>query len=175
MGSFEYTHLRSGDSFRLFKFLPWESQPDRGRDVAVSLTEVRISEKPTYRALSYTWGDLKDTLSISVENGSLHVTTNLHAFLRQLQSRENKSDGEKWFWADQICINQHDTSERNQQVPLMGDIYRLSQESLVWLGKTTEHMQDVTTVIQSIETLGIDSRTPVSEAIGKATEVNFFN
>ncbi|KAK0713699.1 hypothetical protein B0T26DRAFT_620169, partial [Lasiosphaeria miniovina] len=29
-----------------------------------------------------------------------------------------------YLWADQICINQADTAERNHQVQIMGQIYR---------------------------------------------------
>ncbi|KAF5621724.1 het domain protein [Fusarium sp. NRRL 25303] len=38
------------------------------------------------------------------------------------------------FWIDSICINQEDTTERSQQVSIMGKIYSQSIRTLVWLG-----------------------------------------
>ena len=39
-----------------------------------------------------------------------------------------------YFWMDAICINQEDVKERSAQVSLMGDIYRSSGVTLVWMG-----------------------------------------
>jgi hypothetical protein len=39
-----------------------------------------------------------------------------------------------YFWMDAICINQEDVKERSAQVSLMGDIYRSSRATLVWMG-----------------------------------------
>jgi hypothetical protein len=39
-----------------------------------------------------------------------------------------------YFWIDQLCIQQSDSSERNHQVMMMGEIYQKSKEVLVWLG-----------------------------------------
>jgi hypothetical protein len=37
-------------------------------------------------------------------------------------------------WIDALCINQSNTAERNQQVAIMGRIYRQSERVLIWLG-----------------------------------------
>ena len=39
------------------------------------------------------------------------------------------------IWVDARCINQEDHVERSQQVGMMGDIYRLTQEALIWIGE----------------------------------------
>ena len=41
-------------------------------------------------------------------------------------------------WVDAICINQNDIVERNQQVQIMGDIYRAASRVRVWLGHGTD-------------------------------------
>jgi hypothetical protein len=38
------------------------------------------------------------------------------------------------LWIDRVAINQAKTTERNQQVGLMGDIYKPAFVVLVWLG-----------------------------------------
>ncbi|KAK5126120.1 hypothetical protein LTR85_011475 [Meristemomyces frigidus] len=37
-------------------------------------------------------------------------------------------------WVDAVCINQHDTDERNEQVRLMHETYASAWEVMVWLG-----------------------------------------
>ncbi|KAK5651615.1 hypothetical protein OQA88_11888 [Cercophora sp. LCS_1] len=41
------------------------------------------------------------------------------------------------IWADAICIKQDDTREREMQVQLMGDVYRLSSRGVIWLGEAS--------------------------------------
>jgi hypothetical protein len=38
------------------------------------------------------------------------------------------------LWIDAICINQQDITEHEQQVGIMGDIYRNAKQTPVWLG-----------------------------------------
>jgi hypothetical protein len=42
------------------------------------------------------------------------------------------------YWADGICINQDDTNERNQQVTLMGDIYRKAYRVVTYISEGNE-------------------------------------
>jgi hypothetical protein len=49
-----------------------------------------------------------------------------------------KEDEEICLWVDGICINQADTTERNHQVGLMGDIYRNAKNVRAWLGPAGE-------------------------------------
>ncbi|KAE8366618.1 heterokaryon incompatibility protein-domain-containing protein [Aspergillus caelatus] len=86
-------------------------------------------------ALSYTWGVSyqKDWILL---NGSLFpVTQNLHDAIQQLQ---NQGECPSLLWIDLICINQNDISERCQQVSMMKDIFGMTNEVIVWLGKDTE-------------------------------------
>lgn len=38
------------------------------------------------------------------------------------------------LWIDQLCINQRNDPEREQQVSVMGDVFRTSSMTFVWLG-----------------------------------------
>jgi hypothetical protein len=40
----------------------------------------------------------------------------------------------KLFWIDAICIDQKTNSEKNEQLPMMADIYRRASRVVVWLG-----------------------------------------
>lgn len=40
-----------------------------------------------------------------------------------------------YFWIDALCIDQEDIGEKQQQIPLMGQIYQSAQLCLVWLGE----------------------------------------
>ena len=42
------------------------------------------------------------------------------------------------LWIDQICICQERIKERNQQVQLMGSIFKRAQKVMVWLGEDYE-------------------------------------
>lgn len=45
------------------------------------------------------------------------------------------------MWIDSLCINQIDTSEKNYQVRLMGDIFAKAQHVLIWLGRISASFQ----------------------------------
>lgn len=49
----------------------------------------------------------------------------------------------KLFWIDALCIDQDDIFEKQQQIPLMGQIYRRAQSCLVWLGEADEWSDSV--------------------------------
>jgi hypothetical protein len=86
----------------------------------------------SYAALSYTWGNVADTpYSIRLGHASLFIRENLWLALQAIL----KLRGELLIWIDAVCINQTDTEERNQQVELMGLIYRNAREVLAWLGQ----------------------------------------
>lgn len=102
--------------------------------------EIRVELKPCslnnardrYTTLSYTWGDADIVASRLIRcNGRLtSISENLYTALRTLRLR----DSPLLLWADALCINQDDTSERTLQVGLMAEIYRNSKETVIWLG-----------------------------------------
>ncbi|KAM6510948.1 hypothetical protein FSOLCH5_011396 [Fusarium solani] len=84
----------------------------------------------SYSALSYVWGDVSDTVEISVNGSSLKIGRNLHAGLEQL--RENGIHD--WLWIDSICIQQSDLDEKSYQVGLMRAIFSNADRVYSWLG-----------------------------------------
>ena len=116
---------------RLVKLL---TNPDPKSPVICELVTVSLRSKPSYNALSYVWGDRKDTTSIILNNEVFAVTRNLKAALRSLR----EPDVEVLIWIDALCINQGDDTERMHQVEQMHDIYKNTKRTLAWFGDLRE-------------------------------------
>ncbi|KAL1868441.1 hypothetical protein VTK73DRAFT_3649 [Phialemonium thermophilum] len=86
-----------------------------------------------FLALSYTWGDPRDTEKIVVDGKVVDVGRNLEAALRTFRDHPDLLDG-CGIWVDQLCINQNDTKEKNRQVKRMRRIYKIARRVLIWLG-----------------------------------------
>lgn len=84
-----------------------------------------------YTALSYVWGAPIFDQKILLGDRSIAITGSLAAALFSLRSATSSI----FLWIDQICINQPDTGEKAQQIPLMGLIYTHATNTIVWLGE----------------------------------------
>jgi hypothetical protein len=65
-----------------------------------------------YEALSYVWGDSKNTVPISIGRQPFHVTKNLHSAL--LSPRNHSM--ERILWVDAVCIGQTNNEEKESQI-----------------------------------------------------------
>ncbi|KAF1807961.1 hypothetical protein P152DRAFT_379923, partial [Eremomyces bilateralis CBS 781.70] len=92
-------------------------------------------------------GDENDTVPLELQGQTFYVTRNLESALRNISQMVKKLV----IWADALCIDQTDLSERAAQVRLMGDIYRNADHVLIWIGGTQE---DGVLALVFIETLG---------------------
>ncbi|PMD32780.1 HET-domain-containing protein, partial [Hyaloscypha variabilis F] len=132
---YQYTPLHHPESIRLLTLLYGEfSSP-----IHVRLAEVRLSKKPQYEALSYSWategGDTSLSSQIVCDEGkTLAVTKNCELALRYIR----KGDSLTTLWVDAICINQQDIKERGHQVGIMRNVYANATKVLVWLGEGSE-------------------------------------
>lgn len=121
---------RSKRSIRLFQFL----QTELNGTIYLKLQIFDQADRllPEYNALSYAWGDLEhiEFVDIRVNDGNIRISPNLHDFLRVLRNHGSQ----KWYWADQISLNQNNVEERDHQVQLMGGIYSRALNVDVWLG-----------------------------------------
>ncbi|KAK2759641.1 heterokaryon incompatibility protein [Colletotrichum kahawae] len=138
----EYIPLPSKSSFRLLELFPSSSRgaPLRGR-----LVQSDITYQPDYEALSYVWGDASPSEHILIDEHNVPITTNLHSALVHLRD----SSEARTLWVDALCIDQSTHGERNQQVMIMGDIYKSARQVVVWLGEAAddshlvfEHLKD---------------------------------
>lgn len=97
--------------------------------VCCTIEHASLSQPPSYKGLSYCWGDHNDTSTIHLNGAEVQITENLEAALRELGRYESAC-----LWVDALCINQFDLDERSRQVLRMGDIYRKASETICWLG-----------------------------------------
>ncbi|KAI0806562.1 HET-domain-containing protein [Xylaria sp. FL0064] len=115
-----------GSEIRLFDLLPGKS----AEEIRGNLRIVTFDQRVEFEALSYVWGDLKDTRPIMVDEEPFQATLNLETALRDLRYRRKK----RVLWVDAICINQNDTEEKNVQVGRMHLVYSRAQRVLAWMG-----------------------------------------
>ena len=60
----------------------------------------------------------------------LNITPNVKSMLSHLR----KAHKPRYLWIDAICLNQGDSIEKAQQIPLMGEIYSQADKVHIWLG-----------------------------------------
>ncbi|KAF5565305.1 heterokaryon incompatibility het-6 [Fusarium napiforme] len=126
-----YQPLSSSSSFRLLELLPSSNRTD---PLVARLVDSDITFQPDYEALSYVWGDITPVRYISLGDQDICITPNLHSALVHLRS----PDTVRTLWVDALCINQSVHGERNQQVRIMGDIYKSARQVVVWLGDAAD-------------------------------------
>ena len=106
------------------------------------IRSVSLESRPSFTALSYTWGNPDRTRPIVLSNLEFLTTESLAIALLHIQDPVKPIT----LWIDQICINQEDDIEKSAQVPLMNKIYSQAEEVLVWLGpadETSDTLMDV--------------------------------
>ncbi|KAF2823037.1 hypothetical protein CC86DRAFT_409809 [Ophiobolus disseminans] len=94
----------------------------------------------TYTAISYCAGDPKNTRSVLVNGLSFNAFANLAIAIEETYNHRSNDHGdvEAVLWADQICINQSDVTERSHQVGFMRDIYASARDVAVCLSTVEE-------------------------------------
>ncbi|KAK4118543.1 hypothetical protein N657DRAFT_659552 [Parathielavia appendiculata] len=126
---YRYKPLSHDDETRLLHLEPGSGDDD----IRFTLHPVRLSDKPSYEAISYCWGDAGENCEVYCEDELLLVTSSLYTALRRLRRR----DAVRVLWVDATCINQRDIPEKNRQVRLMSRIYSQPSAVLIWLGDDT--------------------------------------
>jgi hypothetical protein len=106
MDLYQYTPFKSSEDIRILHIQPGKKE----HPIICSLSHVSFASKPTYKALSYTWGTDSKTHTVYCAGKALPITANLHSALRLFREEGT----ECIIWADAICINQNDIAERNQ-------------------------------------------------------------
>jgi hypothetical protein len=135
MAPFQYLPLESSSHFRVLYLNPGEDGEQlSGRLIHCDF--LAATPRPVYDCLSYVWGSSILSHEISIEGFTLSITANLDSTLRR--SRKRYPSESMSVWADGICINQEDTSKRNQQVALMKRTYSECRTGIIYLGETAD-------------------------------------
>jgi hypothetical protein len=114
-----------------------EAAASKDDPIKCNLTHHYLHDNPTYKALSYTWGEDEKSKPIIVDGKTLTISRNLDAALKRLRSQ----DIPLYIWVDRICINQEDVLERSAQTSRMSNIYKQAENVCVWLGEADENSE----------------------------------
>jgi hypothetical protein len=138
--TYQYRPLISADEIRLLLLQPGAP----GSDMHCSLIHTTLPEchddiYEHYTALSYVWGDASQKRVIFIDQRPFQITINLAAALDDLRHQHNMLR----LWADAICVDQSNISERNHQVGLMRDIYSFAQHTIIYLGDSNDDCDQV--------------------------------
>ncbi|KAL8284591.1 hypothetical protein RB600_009146 [Gaeumannomyces tritici] len=132
--TYSYTPLSSSRHTRVL-FL--EPSPDIVAPLCCRISEISLDTLPengsaSYNALSYSWDAQSPSSEVLCDGGVLLVTPNCEAAMRRLRNDSGTTE----LWIDSICINQNAEAveERNDQVALMGEIYKRASKMTIWLG-----------------------------------------
>lgn len=99
------------------------------------MTTWPMDNKPSYHAISYTWGDPASNTTILINGKAFQTRTNCEYVLKQAYWFEKTY----YYWVDAICINQGDLEEKSKQVSKMGSIYESAAHVLAYVG---DHADD---------------------------------
>ena len=108
-----------------------------------------VSLNSDYNALSYTWGDPNLTRDIMIDGNRFSATVNMYKALMRLRETLQACQPVQ-IWIDAICINQDNVTERNQQVGLMGDIYKGAKTVHIWLGEGTSRTPETFILLEKL-------------------------
>lgn len=113
------------DYIRLLYLLPG-SQADKLRGV-ISQTHYLLASP--FRALSYVWGSNQLTEELITPDGVLQLTSSLHKALLHLRNRDKGI----LLWADAICIDQGNDTEKAHQIRLLPEIFQVASSTCAFL------------------------------------------
>jgi len=124
---FQYLPLQENE-IRLLKIMG-----ERTAMIHCEIFHASLDKLPSYKAISYTWGDLENQQKIQIGADKFSITTGLHGALKALRRKTDVI-----VWADGLCINQDDKEERSEQVSIMSTIYRKAHSVAIWLGPNAD-------------------------------------
>ncbi|KAF5563186.1 hypothetical protein FPHYL_5285 [Fusarium phyllophilum] len=106
-----------------------ESDPAHIDRLTGTLRTVDLRTLPKFTALSYVLGQGSSN-KIACNGCDIKITQSCYEALTSLR----RSCWSLTIWVDAICINQEDSSEKEQQIVLMGSTFTLAETVYVWLG-----------------------------------------
>lgn len=120
------------------------------------LSAHRITQLPSYYAVSYVWGSGKSTCTISINEQNYLVRQNCRDALAQAW----RYGGPHSYWIDAICIDQENKDEKSDQVALMGDVFDKAKKVLSCIGEHKDGSENVMKVLDTIPKDLVDKDWP---------------
>ncbi|KAJ2996123.1 hypothetical protein NUW58_g1075 [Xylaria curta] len=124
--AYEYIAVVAPRAIRLMRLYPG----NKTDPIHLSLVVATLDSAPGFESISYCWGNPQDKRQVICNGASLSITNSLFTGLVHFRH----ADRPRMLWADAICINQADATEKSAQVLLMPHIYSRAIRTLVWLG-----------------------------------------
>lgn len=126
---YRYRNLGQARDIRIVELKPADNFDD---PLYLSLKPVPLEDhdRHSFEAVSYVWGATRGKQEVFCDGGIIQVTPNCESLLRHLRLKTQT----RRLWVDALCINQSSTSDKNHQVPLMGDIFESAERVVIWLG-----------------------------------------
>lgn len=143
--SFQYHPLEEGQ-IRLLRFISDPSTDDTV--LRFELFHAKLSQRPPYAALSYSWGMNRNEAMVitEVDGQEFKVTPNLAAALHRMSQ-----NGISVLWVDAISIDQGNAIEKSKEVTRMFAIYRIAREVVVWLGQEIGPVDEIEALHKLVE------------------------
>jgi hypothetical protein len=134
-----YQALPLDDSRGDIRFLKFHkcNAPRSPENIECCLIRASADEIPKYTCLSYVWGDSTAREHITLDGIRVTITKSLYEALQAFQTEIQSSSYETidhFLWADALCINQLDITEKSSQVQRMAQIYTDADCVWAWLG-----------------------------------------
>ncbi|KAK3936634.1 heterokaryon incompatibility protein-domain-containing protein [Diplogelasinospora grovesii] len=140
------TYMPLGNSSSHIRLLEVSDRKSSKRPrLTCRMRTVHLHDAPPFVALSYVWGDTDERGNIVLNGQLVSITKNLEGALRgasKLQQAFPDLDkvDEYLLWADALCIDQANTSERSAQIKLMAKLYQRAVGVIAWLGLEDEDL-----------------------------------
>ena len=133
---------------------PWirvlELEPRSASGINVKLKSVKLGEHPPFIALSYSWGTDLSRVPVWCNGRKFNAPRSLWIALHRLCSPSSDNSMPTFLWADAMCINQNDTSEKTTQVRLMQQIYGAATSVIVWLGEEANGSHEAIEMVKHV-------------------------
>lgn len=126
---YRYRKLEQARDIRILELKPADNFDDP-LDLSLKQVSLEDHDGPSFEAVSYVWGAIRGDRKVFCDDGTVQVTSNCESLLRHLRLKTRTRS----LWVDALCINQSSTSDRNHQVPLMGNIFESAERVIIWLG-----------------------------------------
>jgi hypothetical protein len=136
--TYTYPNFTRSDALRLIRLHATANLEHD--DLKCDISEFPFKSDQQYEALSWTWGNERPSEPLFVnsnDDSPLSVCLlppHLAAALKALRDQNLP----RYLWVDAICINQANIKERNDQVPMMDQIYGNATNVCIWLGPDDE-------------------------------------
>ncbi len=142
MNYYQHPPLQGSRNIRLL----W-LKPSTGSNTSLTcdIAEVSLDGAPEFTALSYSWESHRGDGWIICNSAQLKISANCEAALRSLQLASVK----RALWIDAICIDQTSIADKNQQIPIMQEIYGRAKEVVLWLGPSNKHTNGIMRILKA--------------------------